>query len=282
MRTRTRTAALAPRPTTLAAAALAATLATLAAAAPALGQQSDRQWLEDCRSQHHSGWHDRAVHCEVRPVQIATTGSLGITGSNGAVAVTGGATRAVTLRARVQVWGDSEREARENAARVRVVVDGDRVHAEPSRNLDYAVHFVAEVPAEYDLDLRVANGPLTVDDVRGRVFVEASNGPVDLDAVGGQVRAHTANGPLTVQIAPGPLAGIDVESTNGPVTLRLPSGVNARLEASTGNGPLNTSGLDVEIERPRYGPGGTIDATLGSGGPLIRARTSNGPLSIRG
>lgn len=261
-------------------AAAAAAIALILVATPALAQQSDREWLEDCREEER--WDERAVHCEVRPVQVATTGSLGIEGTNGPMRVTGESTRTVAVRARVQVWGDTEREAREDADEVEIVVDGDRVRADVPGGIDYSVGFVATVPHEYDVDLSVANGPMNVEGVRGRVDVRAANGPLELRDVAGAVNARTVNGPLTVHIADGALSGVDVETTNGPLTLRLPTNLDARLEASTGNGPLSTSGLDVQIDRPRFGPGGTIDATLGAGGPLIRARTANGPLSIRG
>lgn len=268
-----------PRRSFAAPAALAIALGLFLAPPPALGQESDAEWLEDCDG-HHGRRDHREVHCEVRPVQVSSTGTLRVEGGNGPIRVTGAAVRGVEMRARVQAYGSTEAEAREAAGRVRIVVDGDRVRAEAPRGVDYSVGFIARVPREYDLDVDVANGPLTVDDVRGRIVIEARNGPTDLRRVSGTIRAHSANGPLTVDVSSATIGDFDLESQNGPLMLRLPAGVNARLDARSGNGPLSTRGLDVRVDRPRYGPGGSVDATLGSGGPTIRARTSNGPLTI--
>lgn len=274
----------APAPTSrallAAPAAVAIALGLFLAPAPALGQETDAEWLEDCDA-HHGRRDRREVHCEVRPVEVASTGALAVEGGNGPIRVSGAAVRAVEMRARVQAYGASEAEAREAARRVRIVVDGARVRAEAPRNVDYSVGFIARVPREYDLDFDVANGPLVVEDVRGRIVIDAQNGPTDLRRVGGSIQAHSANGPLTVDVVSGTLGDFDLQAANGPLTLLLPAGVNARLHARSGNGPLSTSGLNVRVERPRYGPGGSIDATLGTGGPTIRARASNGPLSIR-
>lgn len=262
-------------------AALAVAFGLFIVPPPALAQESDAEWLRDCDAHH--GRHDhRAVHCEVRPVEVATTGALRVEGGNGPVRVSGADVRAVALRARVRAYGASEAEAREAARRVRIVVDGERVRTEAPDGVDYSVGLIARVPHAYDLEFDIANGPLTVDDVRGHIAIDAANGPTDLRRVGGTVHARSANGPLTVDIARGDVGGLDLHTANGPLVLRLPADVDARLDARTGNGPLSASGLPVRIERPRYGPGGSIDAVLGAGGPHIRLRTSNGPLSIHG
>ncbi|HUF14139.1 MAG TPA: hypothetical protein VMN78_13650 [Longimicrobiales bacterium] len=250
------------------------------APSPTLGQETDAEWLEDCDA-HHGRRDRREVHCEVRPVEVASTGALRVEGGNGPIRVNGGGVRAVEMRARVQAYGSSEAEAREAARSVRIVVDGNRVRAEAPRDVHYSVGFIARVPAAYDLDFDIANGPLVVEDVRGRIVIDAQNGPTDLRRVGGSIQAHSANGPLTVDVVSGTLGDFDLQTANGPLTLLLPADVNARLHARSGNGPLSTSGLNVRVERPRYGPGGSIDATLGTGGPTIRAHASNGPLSIR-
>jgi DUF4097 and DUF4098 domain-containing protein YvlB len=116
----------------------------------------------------------------------------------------------------------------------------------------------------------------------GTVRIEGSNGPLDLRGLSGSVHARTSNGPLTLQMTGTPLAsgGIDVETSNGPLTVRLPRGIDAQLDAGTENGPISTN-MDVPIRRhDRWSVSGEIDATLGRGGPQIRARTTNGPLTV--
>ena len=256
--------------------------ALLLAPLGAVAQQSDADWLERC---DQFGWHhDQETHCEVRPVRVAASGALALEADNGMTHLTGAERRDVALRARISAAGDTEREARENAAAVRIVVNGSRVRASAPRGVRFAVDWIGEVPRAYDLELESQNGPVTVERVRGRLQVDAQNGPVRLDDVAGSVMARTQNGPLEVTVAERDIGadGIELESTNGPLELRLPSGVDARVEVSTTNGPLSLRGVDLEVRRrSRYGPAGSASGTLGSGGPLISASTQNGPLTLR-
>jgi len=259
------------------AAALAGAMVVLASGAAA--QQPNADWLEECDDWGRRG---QVVHCEVRDVPVQATGSLDLETTNGIVEVCGAQRRDVAVRVRVRAWADTREEAVERARAVRVSADGGRVRAD-GRGDDWTVDYAASVPRSYDVRVSTANGPLEVCDVSGRVHAETRNGPAELRGVAGEVHARTNNGPLTVELAGNSVGdgGVDVRTDNGPLTLVVPRGMNARLEAGTGNGPIS-SDLDVPVRRhSRWSVSGDIDATLGSGGGSIRARTSNGPLSIR-
>jgi hypothetical protein len=249
---------------------------------PAAPQQSDADWLDDCERHWND---DQEAHCEVRDVAVATTGSLGLVSQNGVVEIRGAEGSAVRLRARIRAWGDTQDDARAVARDVRIAVSGGTVRADgpnTGRGEGWNVDFVGTVPRRYDLDLETQNGPLSVRDVTGRIEVESQNGPVDLRGVGGAVRARASNGPLTLEVTDTRVgeAGIVVETSNGPLTVTLPESIDARLIAGSVNGPISSE-FDVPIRRPeRWSVSGDIDAQLGAGGGTIRARTSNGPLSI--
>ena len=246
-------------------------------------QQSDTRWLDDCDDWGHNG---RETFCEVRNVEVARTGSLDLESENGVVEIAGSDESAVRLRARIRAWAGTRDEAQALARAVRIAVDGGRVRAsgpDSGRGEGWQVDFVGTVPRAYGLDIDAQNGPITVRDLSGTVRIEGSNGPLDLRGLSGSVHARTSNGPLTLEMTGTPLAsgGIDVETSNGPLTVTLPRGIDARLEASTENGPISTN-MDVPIRRDsRWSVSGEIDATLGGGGPQIRARTTNGPLTVR-
>jgi hypothetical protein len=72
--------------------------------------------------------------------------------------------------------------------------------------------------------------------------------------------------------------GIDVETTNGGVNLTIPEGFNADLTTQTQNGGFRTDfPMTIQGElSPRRG----ISTTLGSGGPPVNVRTTNGGLRI--
>jgi hypothetical protein len=97
--------------------------------------------------------------------------------------------------------------------------------------------------------------------------------------VGGDVRGRTTNGGLKIQLSGSRWdgAGLDVATTNGGITFVLPDDFNAELESATTNGSLS---VDFPITVT-----GRIDrrlrTQLGAGGPLLRAITTNGGVSIK-
>ena len=70
--------------------------------------------------------------------------------------------------------------------------------------------------------------------------------------------------------------GLDLRTTNGGVRLRIPEGYSARLETGTVNG-----GIDIDFPVTVQGRlGREFTTTLGGGGPLVRAETTNGQVRI--
>ena len=170
--------------------------------------------------------------------------------------------------------------------------DGGRLSAD--RN-DTEVVFTIQVPESVDFTGRSTNGNVSVRGVTDRVEATSTNGDVEIDGgsnVGarttngsvwirgaGFASARTTNGEIVAELhgftsASGPWS---FSTTNGPITLRLPAGTNAEIDASTTNGRI-TSDLPVTVS-------GTIGrnrlrGTLGTGGPLIELRTTNGRIEL--
>jgi hypothetical protein len=122
---------------------------------------------------------------------------------------------------------------------------------------------------------------LAVRGVNGRMELNTSNGPLSLREVGGDVVARALNGPLSIILSGTQWDGarLDAETTNGPLSLTLPRDYNARLETGTVNGPFDSDvPLTVTLRGRLRGP---FTATIGQGGPTIRAVTTNGPVHIR-
>src|SRR5690606_32921073 len=155
----------------------------------------------------------------------------------------------------------------------------DRIRADaPSLDDDehWAVHFAIGVPLRMNLRADVTNGPLSVEDIEGRMELTSRNGPLLLEGVAGDVRARVRNGPLTVELTGSRWegAGLDAEAMNGPATLSIPRRYSAHLETGTSNGPLI---FDYPITlQGRLGR--DISTTLGDGGATVRVVTRNGPL----
>jgi DUF4097 and DUF4098 domain-containing protein YvlB len=119
---------------------------------------------------------------------------------------------------------------------------------------------------------------VAVTGVKGRIDTESSNGSLRLTDVGGRVNARTSNGSVHVALNGRRWdgEGLTVTTSNGSARVDLPEGYNARLVAGTSNGSMT---LDVPVTvQGRISK--NIDTTLGSGGPTIEVRTSNGSLRV--
>jgi DUF4097 and DUF4098 domain-containing protein YvlB len=252
----------------------------LTAATGSAQQQSDSEWLAQCREQRG----DRARYCEVRPLTPGA-GLLRIDSRpNGGVQVTGSDQGVASGSARIQAQADSEQAARDIAAQIRIET-GAFIRADgPSTNGgSWSVSFVLSVPRFSDLEIDAVNGPVSVRGVHGQIRATTVNGPMSLRGLGGDVHARSTNGPLEVVLA-GAFwegTGLDAETRNGPATVRVPDGYSAEIDMATVNGPLR---LGVPITVQGTIPAGrqrSIKTALGSGGAPIKVRTTNGPLSIQ-
>lgn len=242
-----------------------------------LHQQSD----DPCRD---NGWDDDDYRfCEVRE-QTMAAGPLTVdAGRNGGIRVEGSDRNDIHIRAVVTAHARSEGDAKQLASGVQVVVGGGRVSSNgPSTGSreGWSVSYRISVPRRTNLDLSANNGGITIDAVSGTIRFDTTNGGVRLSGLSGDVRGETRNGGLTVQLDGQRWEGVglDVETTNGGVTLAIPDGYNADLTTGTVNG-----GFRIEVPITVQGeltPRRGLSTTLGSGGPPVRVRTTNGGLRI--
>lgn len=261
-------------------------LALGGASSPLVAQrrQTADDWLAKCRD---GDWGDdsRARFCEVRDTGFrATRGVITVDpGENGGVRVTGWDRDSVAVTARIQAYAGSDAEARDIARQVRIEISGGAIRAEgpaSRRRASWSVSFDVLLPRSSDLEAETVNGPISVAEVKGRMDLRAHNGPLHLESVGGDVRARTVNGPLVVTLAGERWdgAGLDAETQNGPVVLTLPEHYAAHLETGTINGPM-TMDYPVTVQgRINFH---RLAVDLGSGGPPVRAVTTNGPVTVR-
>jgi hypothetical protein len=242
--------------------------------------QLDKGWCMPCGKDWGEG---RAAYCTVQTLRYPWTRKPFAVdcGQNSGITVMGWDRDSVRIVYRVTTRARDEDRARELAGRVQLELAKGWLRpegpAETSRGESWAIEIKAWVPRASDLALSTQNGPLGVRDVHGRMDLSATNGPMSLVDLGGAVQARVQNGPLHVALAGSRWdgAGLDAEAQNGPLNLVLPADYSARLVTGTINGPRS---YDYAIEsRPRNA---WITTTLGNGGPLVRAVTSNGPFHI--
>ena len=267
---------------------LAAAVISLTLAAPGVGaqerQRTAEEWLDRCRDRD---WRDedRVAHCEVRDLRLpGGSGRLVVDGRlNGGISVNGWDRNEVLVRAKIQTWAETAAEARQLATSIRIRTDNRRVSADDvessRRRSGWSVSYDVFVPRRTDLDLTTHNGAIRVENVHGRIDVEALNGGVYMRGIQGEIRGATTNGGVTLALDGDRWIGqgVDLETTNGGVTLLIPERYSARLETGTVNG-----GLNVDFPITVQGMiGRRLSTTLGSGGQLIRVRTTNGGVTLR-
>jgi hypothetical protein len=271
---------------------LAALVLSLPQAALAQAQRHNHgpredNWMENCRDRDGDRG-TRGRHCEERAMGWrAGSGELIAVdaGPNGGVSVSGWDRDSVHVIVKISARAGSDEEARDLAGQIRIERDGGELSAEGPASRRYAswqVSYEIYAPARSDLRLSTMNGPVQVEDVTGRMDLDVHNGPLSLQHLGGEVRARAQNGPLHVELMGTRWdgVGLDASTQNGPVVLEVPEGYNAELETGTVNGPMEF-GFPVTVQGRFGGRNRRLTTRLGSGGPQIRAVTTNGPAVLR-
>jgi hypothetical protein len=234
-------------------------------------------WCDD-----GDGDRDRARYCEVREVVLRPSGTVAVDATpNGGIKVTAGGGSEVRLEAKVTAVASSEDAARAMASQVRIGTSGTvSAQGPPNRSHDsWSVSYRLTVPPRTDLDLRSYNGGISLTGVRGRTQFETTNGGVSVKDAGGMLHGRTTNGGVKVALTGSAWdgEGLDVTTTNGGVVLEVPSDYNAHLETGTTNGGVN---IDFPV-RVQGRLNRQLSTDLGSGGPTIRAMTTNGGVTVK-
>ena len=145
------------------------------------------------------------------------------------------------------------------------------------RNNNVAVNFTVRVPAHAVVDASTVNGDLIISGTTGAVRAQTVNGDIEARSSTGRVSAETVNGSITVRTTIGQNDDVAFETVNGSITIELPANTNADVELRTVNGRI-ASEFPLTLEgsiNPRR-----IQASIGSGGPDLRARTVNGSIRL--
>jgi hypothetical protein len=186
-------------------------------------------------------------------------------------------------------------------SQIKLAVQGGEVSvSEPHGDReDWTVYLLIRTPRSADIEVtahngpvsfytvdgkittRATNGPISMKDCSGEANISAENGPISFSGASGKLRLHTQNGPISVSLgANWDGSELVADAVNGPLTLRVPSGFGSSfLVESNGHSPISCHASicsdarktwDDEHRRIEYG----------SGSPVIRLSTENGPISV--
>jgi hypothetical protein len=219
---------------------------------------------------------------------------------NGGAQVWGGSGNEFRITACKAAVADSPADAQARLGEINVTASGGNVRtSSPADEGNWTVYYIIETPPHAAMTLNARNGPLGFDSVegtieataingpiaikncRGNISVETINGPIALDGGGGTIRMHAQNGPLAVHLTglSWGAGGVNASAVNGPLALKLPANYQSAVRIETSDhSPIQCQApqchdAQVNWEAPRQ-------INLGSGEPVIRMSTVNGPVSI--
>jgi Putative adhesin len=150
------------------------------------------------------------------------------------------------------------------------------------------------------LELHTGDGSIRAREIGGDMLLETHDGSVVLDGIAGDLDLTTGDGSVTVSGKPGALklktsdgsitfradAGTvmkddwSLSTGDGGVTLYLPSDFSAEIDAHTGDGSIS-SDLDVNAADTGGSEHHTLRGRIGSGGKLLKVRTSDGSIRFK-
>jgi DUF4097 and DUF4098 domain-containing protein YvlB len=231
-----------------------------------------------------SSWDHQERDCAMREMTLPVTGALNVDGSpNGGISVKAWSRSEILVRARVDTYGDTKSQAESRQSEVVIATAGGKVSStgpKTAGKTHYSVSYEIFVPRKIDLSLHSTNGGVSIEGVSGNISSDTTNGGLKLTNLAGKVVARTTNGGVKVVLA-GPTwegEGFEVSSTNGGVTIEAPSGYSAQVELSTTNGGLSS---DFPITVQGKFTGKSVNAKIGNGGAPVKARTTNGGISLK-
>ncbi len=241
---------------------------------------SDSEWCKERNSVKMNGSKER--HCEVREITLNSRNSLTVDGNkNGGISIKSWDKNEILVTAKVSVYSSNKDEAIKIANSVTIDTNS-KIEANIPRLNRYegiSVNYRIYVPKKIDLDLVTFNGGISIQNVEGDIDFETLNGGLRLSNLSGRVSGETTNGGIKVELSGSEWIGeeLDVETTNGGVVFYIPEDFNAQLETGTVNGsmdfdfPVTVSG---RFKR-------NLSVSLGNGGNLVRATTTNGSVKIK-
>jgi hypothetical protein len=194
-------------------------------------------------------------------------------------------------------------DARQLLSQIKLSVkDGDvSVDGPSSESNDWTVFLLIRTPKAADVEVtthngpvsfysvdgklhaRATNGPISVEGFSGEADISAENGPISFEGNAGKLRLHTQNGPISVSVGGSTWTGdgLVADAVNGPLTLHVPSGFqSAFLVESSEHAPVSCH-ASICSETRRTWDDDHRRIEFGSGSPLIRLSTHNGPISVQ-
>lgn len=200
-------------------------------------------------------------------------------------------------------FADRDRnDSKQILSQIKMSIDGGRISISgPGHERNWSVHLLISTPRSASLDIQSKNGPVSFSEVDGKIFVHATNGPVSMSnctgeadvssqngpisisGKSGKLKLHTENGPISIALQSPDWSngGLVADAVNGPVSLSVPSQLNTSFVLeSHGHSPVTCNASVCRDARKTWDDNDIRRIEFGSGTPVIRLSTVNGPLTV--
>lgn len=128
-----------------------------------------------------------------------------------------------------------------------------------------------------DVNLKTAGGDIKIESSAGNINAKTAGGNIDITGTEGAINAKTAGGDISVKYK-GENKGINLATAGGDVYLNIPENFSAIVDLSTTSGEIK-SDFSLNSDVRRY-ENHKMKGTIGSGGELIKCRTTGGNISL--
>lgn len=130
-----------------------------------------------------------------------------------------------------------------------------------------------------DLKAETSGGGIRVDGVGGDASLETSGGSIGAEEIGGRLAAHTSGGPVRASFAAGNGSGGTLSSSGGGITAVVDPAVALQIDAHSSGGRVS---VDLPITVRGSMTRNSVRGELNGGGPLLKLRSSGGPVRLQG
>jgi DUF4097 and DUF4098 domain-containing protein YvlB len=216
-----------------------------------------------------------------KTVAMDANGNFSLKNLNGGITISAWDKNEVQIDAVKTASSDEKlRAARINVAGSGHSVDVQTKYPEHTNNNPASVEYTIHLPRGARLfGVETVNGNIHIDGPRGRIKAGTVNGKVEVWNAADELDLNSVNGEVKASLRNPGQKSVKLIVVNGSVSIALPSSTNARVKASTVHGDIH-SDLPLKVDKPQYGPGASMDSTLGSGGATIELESVNGSIYL--
>jgi len=94
------------------------------------------------------------------------------------------------------------------------------------------------------------------------------------------LKFETNNGRIDLTMPTSPKSEVRAHTSNNGITLRMPADSSARVRMETTHGQVRSDFQSTDTQADEHGKRQNLEETIGTGGPLIDLRTTNGSIRL--